>query len=244
MANASTAAGTLRILYEDDWLLAVDKPAGIIVHGDGTGTRTLTDHVRAYVAEQRGAAAVAELQALQRLDRDTTGVVLFSLSKRTQAAFDRLIAMRAIQKRYLAIACGRTPATQTMQQPLGRDRHDSRRMRVSRTGKPAHTEAVRLACAQARGAVYSLLSVDLHTGRKHQIRVHLAHAGFPLVGDTLYGGPSARAGLMLHASELSFTHPVTDEPVRIRAPWPARFDAWFSEAQAGLRQAGARQTAE
>lgn len=234
MANASTTAGTPRILYEDDWLLAVDKPASIIVHGDGTGARTLTDHVRAYVAEQRGAAEAEELQALQRLDRDTTGIVLFSLSKRTQAAFDRLIATRAIQKRYLAIAYGRTPAAQTMQQPLGRDRHDSRRMRVSRTGKPAHTEAVRLACAQARGgAVYSLLSVDLHTGRKHQIRVHLAHAGFPLVGDTLYGGPSGRAGLMLHASELSFTHPVTGEPVRIRAPWPARFDAWFSEAQAG-----------
>lgn len=245
MVRASTAAGTLHILYEDDWLLAVDKPAGIIVHGDGTGTRTLTDDVRAYVAERHGDAEAAELQALQRLDRDTTGIVLFSLSKRTQAAFDRLIATRAIQKRYLAIVRGRTPAAKSMRQPLGRDRHDSRRMRVSRTGKPAHTEAVRLACTQARGgAAYSLLAVDLHTGRKHQIRVHLAHAGFPLVGDTLYGGAPSRAGLMLHAAELAFTHPVTGEPVRIRAPWPARFGTWFSEAQANTRRTDTRQTAE
>lgn len=240
MARASTAADTLHILYEDDWLLAVDKPTGIIVHGDGTGARTLTDDVRTYVAERRGAAEAAGLQALQRLDRDTTGIVLFSLSKRTQAAFDRLIAARAIKKRYLAIVCGRAPAAKSMRQPLGRDRHDSRRMRVSRTGKPAHTEAVRLACTQAHGGSYSLLAVDLHTGRKHQIRVHLAHAGFPLVGDTLYGGAPSRAGLMLHAAELAFTHPVTGEPVRIRAPWPARFDAWFSETQANTRQTDTR----
>ncbi len=243
MAWASTAAGTPRVLYEDDWLLAADKPAGVIVHGDGTGARTLTDDVRAYVAERHGDAAARELQALQRLDRDTTGIVLFSLSKRTQAAFDRLIAARAIKKRYLAIVRGRAPAAKTMRQPLGRDRHDSRRMRVSRTGKPAHTEAVRLACTQARGGSYSLLAVDLHTGRKHQIRVHLAHAGFPLVGDTLYGGAPSRAGLMLHAAELAFTHPVTGEPVHIRTPWPARFNAWFSETQANTRQAGTRQTA-
>lgn len=241
MARVSTAAGTPRVLYEDDWLLAVDKPAGVIVHGDGTGARTLTDDVRAYIAERHGDAAARELQALQRLDRDTTGIVLFSLSKHTQASFDRLIAARAIKKRYLAIVCGRTPAAKSMRQPLGRDRHDSRRMRVSRTGKPAHTEAVRLACTQARGgAAYSLLSVDLHTGRKHQIRVHLAHAGFPLVGDALYGGAPSRAGLMLHAAELAFTHPVTGESVHIHTPWPARFDAWFSEAQANTRRTGTR----
>ena len=110
MARASTAAGAPRVLYEDDWLLAVDKPAGVIVHGDGTGARTLTDDVRAYVAERHGDAAARELQALQRLDRDTTGIVLFSLSKRTQAAFDRLTRRARHREAHLAIVRGRTPA--------------------------------------------------------------------------------------------------------------------------------------
>ena len=162
---------------------------------------------------------------MQSLDRDTTGIVLFSLDKQVQPAFDRLIAERAIHKRYLAIVDGRFPSAKTMRQPLGRDRHDSRRMRVSRTGKPAHTEATRLAYVGSRsaGRARSLVAVDLHTGRKHQIRVHLSHAGFPIAGDALYGGAPCPGGLMLHASELSFTHPITGEGVHIAAPYPTRF---------------------
>lgn len=215
----------LRVLYRDPWLMAVDKPAGIIVHGDGTGAPTLTDAVRAHLVASGEASASAAAQALQRLDRDTTGIVLFSLDKEAQPAFDRMIAERSVQKRYLAIVHGRFPAAKTMCQPLGRDRHDSRRMRVSRTGKPAHTDAKRIAYAKAdaRAPERSLLAIDLHTGRKHQIRVHLAHAKFPLLGDPLYGGPSCSGGLMLHASELSFTHPITGAPTHIQAPYPARF---------------------
>lgn len=215
----------LRILYQDQWLIAVDKPAGIIVHADGTGAPTLTDGVRAHLLASGEADAAQALQALQRLDRDTTGIVLFSLDKQVQPAFDRLIAERAIRKRYLAIVDGRFPGTKTMRQPLGRDRHDSRRMRVSHAGKPAHTEATRLACtaSSAGGRARSLVAVDLHTGRKHQIRVHLSHAGFPIAGDALYGGAPYPGGLMLHASELSFTHPVTGQAVLIKAPYPQRF---------------------
>ena len=216
------------ILYEDDWILAIDKPAGIIVHGDGTGTETLIDRVNSLLTKRCG--DVSELQPLQRLDRDTTGIVLISKRKETQAAFDALIANRYIEKRYLAIVRGRFPeAPQTYRGAIGRDRHDSRRMRVSRTGKPALTRVHLLAFSPAdiAGPTRSLLDVELLTGRKHQIRVHLSDAGFPLLGDALYNGPRITDGLMLHAAEERFTHPVTGERIVIRAPYPKRFKPLF-----------------
>lgn len=216
------------ILFEDAWLLALDKPAGLIVHGDGTGAETLLDLARAMLAG-RGEDA-SGLQPLQRLDRDTTGIVLLSKRKEAQPRFDALIAERRIEKRYLAIVSGRFPQSpQTYRGPIGRDRHDSRRMRVSRTGKPALTRARLAAFAPAdiAGPARSLLDVDLLTGRKHQIRVHLSHAGLPILGDALYGGAHAPGGLMLHAAEERFAHPFTGEPVCIRAPYPSRFEALF-----------------
>lgn len=221
---------TPAILYRSDTLLAVDKPAGIIVHGDGTGAPTLTDQVRALIAADATfpVHAASELQALQRLDRETSGIVLFSLAKATQPAYDRLIAERRVEKRYLAIALGRIPwRDRTFTGPLGRDRHDARRMRVSKTGKPAVTHARVLAHGTAGTATpCTLLELRIETGRKHQIRVHLAHAGFPLLGDALYGRADAR-GLMLHAASLTFSDPVTGEPVRIASPAPARMRALF-----------------
>ena len=227
--DASRAMSALRILYRDAWIIAVDKPADVIVHGDGTGTITLIDLLRNRLGDD---APAGQLQPLQRLDRETTGIVLFSACKDTQASFDRLIAERRISKRYLAIVAGRFPnQPQTYRGPLGRDRHDSRRMRVSRTGKPALTRARLLAYAASdrHGPARSLLAVDLLTGRKHQIRVHLSDAGFPLLGDELYGRRRATgdAGLMLHAYEESFEHPVTGAHVHVRAPYPVRFEPLF-----------------
>ena len=211
------------VLYRDDWILAVDKPAGIIVHGDGTGSPTLTDMVRARLIAERHVDAAHDLQCLQRLDRDTTGIVLFSINKRFQPAFDRLIAERGLTKRYLAVAQGRIFwSSRTFVDPLGRDRHDSRRMRVNPRGVSARTEAERLAVFPATTAhgERTLLAVRIQTGRKHQIRVHLSHAGHPIVGDALYGRPDP-AGLLLQAHELSFMHPVALEQVTITAPTPA-----------------------
>lgn len=214
------------VLYADDTVLAVDKPAGIIVHGDGTGASTLTDAVRQLLADEGRERAAEELQALMRLDRDTTGIVLFSLSKATQPLFDRLIAERKIGKRYLAAVEG-SPAwdRRTFDAPIGRDRHDSRKMRVSRTGKPSSTEASVLARHRdSAGRPIALLDVLLKTGRKHQIRVHLSAAGFPIMGDALYN-PHAKRGaqLMLHASHMSFEHPLTGKHIVISTPYPARF---------------------
>ena len=222
------------LLYEDEMCVAVNKPAGIIVHGDGTGAPTLTQ-LTADLLALRGTPdeRLRALQPVQRLDRDTTGIVLFSLSKESQGAFDRMIAERRVSKRYLALVEGSVAwSERTLSDPIGRDRHDARRMRVSPTGKPAKSRVrvlKRLSSPDGRPA--TLLAVDLLTGRKHQIRVHLAHAGHPIVGDALYNPryavPQAKASqrhpLMLHAWRLAFEHPVTGAEVRITAAPPASF---------------------
>ena len=199
------------VIYRDEWLLAVDKPAGIIVHGDGTGADNLTDRVRAELG-------IAAAQPVQRLDRDTTGLVLFSLDKSVQPKLDAAIANHAVRKRYLALVQGYLDHELTIDKPIGRDRHRAGLMRVSQTGKPSLTRVWPL---EQRGT-QTLVLVELETGRKHQIRVHLASEGYPLAGDLSYGGPASSKGLMLHAFEERLTHPVTGIELLLRTPWPAR----------------------
>lgn len=221
------------LIYEDEWLLAADKPAGVIVHGDGTGTATLTDAVRAHLLDEGREEAAAQLQAVQRLDADTTGLVLFSLSKEVQPRLDALVAEHdGIEKRYLAIVRGEVPPTLTrIDTGLARDRHDARRMRVDARGKPSLTLVRPLDVAGPRRARVSLVELTLRTGRKHQIRVHLASRGYPILGDALYGVPADRAGrtpLMLHAVSEVLAHPVTGERLALSVPYPERFASYFS----------------
>ena len=207
------------LIYEDAVLLAWDKPAGIIVHDDGTGARTLTDVVADHLAAE--GRADARPQAVQRLDRETTGLTLFSLDRATQPALDAQVAGHAMNKTYLAVVAGRVPwAEKTVRRPIGRDRHDARRMRVCRPGqgKPAETCVRRVAEKDGR----TLLAVTLVTGRRHQIRVHLASLGHPIFGDALYGGPRCPAGLLLHAWREELDHPVSGERLRLETAWPAR----------------------
>ncbi len=280
------------VLFEDAWLIAVDKPAGIIVHGDGSGAPTLTGLMRERLVAAGEAEAAAQLQAVQRLDRETTGIVLFSKDKRVQPALDALVADHAgeraasggkarrgasslgdasqagsvqagcgqatnaagMSKCYLAVVRGELPeGWHMLDGAIGRDRHDARRMRVTPAGKPSRTRVLGLAVAGPRRARTSLVLARLETGRKHQIRVHLATAGYPIVGDALYGVPADRAAnggrgasrakpapLMLHAFEERLTHPVTGEPLVIRAPNPERFAQAFPDGLALAEAALAR----
>ena len=207
------------VIYEDEVLLAWDKPAGIIVHGDGTGVRTLTDVVAAHL--DATGRADARPQPVQRLDAETTGLVLFSLDRATQPALDAQVAGHTMDKTYLAVVSGRVPwAQKTVRQPIGRDRHDARRMRACRPGqgKPAETRIRRVAEKDGR----TLLVVTLVTGRRHQIRVHLASLGHPIVGDALYGGARSTSGLLLHAWREELDHPVSGERLRLETAWPQR----------------------
>ncbi len=236
----------LEILYQDEYLLAVNKPAGIIVHADGTHEPSLTDVVceKLRVLESSSQIDLSQVQALNRLDRETTGIVLFSLKKETQPQFDQLIASKELSKEYLAAVKGAfEPHKLLIDKAIGKDRHDAQKMRVSATGKPSQTE-VRLikVVSSAQGQTQSLLLVNLLTGRKHQIRVHLSSLGFPLVGDMLYGGvPLQRASkkrhrpqpLMLHAYRVGFIHPVTGAKIVIKTDIPERF-SYFGATEEDL----------
>ncbi len=228
-ASGPLSEEPVELLWHDRFALAANKPVGLLVHGDGTGADTLMARVQAEVARaavERGWSFVPVVQPLNRLDVDTSGIVLFSQTEEFQPAFDALIASHApalIRKRYLAVVEGAFPKSiVTMTYPIARDRHDARRMRVGSTGKSATTLA---RCLERKGN-RSLVACELRSGRRHQIRVHLARERYPIVGDVFYGCV-APDGLMLHAYELRFLHPITEELVVVRTPWPERFESFF-----------------
>ena len=235
--DALQSDNNLEVLYQDDYLLAVNKPAGIIVHADGTHEPSLTEVVceKLHALVSSSQIYLSQVQALNRLDRETTGIVLFSLKKETQAQFDQLIASKELSKEYLAAVKGAfEPNKLLIDKAIGKNRHNAQKMRISDTGKPSQTE-VRLVktVLTAQGQTHSLLLVNLLTGRKHQIRVHLSSLGFPLIGDTLYGGVSSlqrgakkkrkQQPLMLHAYCVEFIHPVTGVKIVIKTDIPERF---------------------
>lgn len=198
----------LAILYEDEALLFVNKPPNIVVQrGYDPDEPVLLDIARAHAGN---------LFLMQRLDRGTSGVIFFSKLAEINARLTRHFEKRLITKRYLAICEGELAQTQTIDAPLARIGPISFGVRDG--GKRAVTtvEPVR---ATPHG---SLLSIRLHTGRTHQIRVHLSAIGHPLVGDWLYGERNA-ARPMLHAAELVMTHPLTNAPLRVAAPPPDDF---------------------
>ena len=235
--DALQTDSNLEVLYQDEYLLAVNKPAGIIVHADGTNEPSLTDVVCEKLRALEGSSQmdISQIQALNRLDKETTGIVLFSLKKETQPQFDQLIASKELSKEYLAVVKRAfEPNKLLIDKAIGKDRHDAQKMRVSATGKPSQTE-VRLikVASSAQGQTQSLLLVNLLTGRRHQIRVHLSSLRFPLVGDALYGGVSSlqrgakkkhkAQPLMLHAYRVGFIHPVTGAKIVIKTDIPERF---------------------
>jgi 23S rRNA pseudouridine1911/1915/1917 synthase len=206
------------VVFEDQHLLVVDKPAGVVVHparGHATGTLAQALDSTAAGGEDPWRAGI-----VHRLDRDTSGLLVVAKSEPVHRALKSLLTTRKLQREYLALLDGHPSArTGTIDAPIGRDRRDRLKISIDTDHpRPArtHFEIERLLPASA------LVRVVLETGRTHQIRVHMAAIGHPVSGDPLYGVPG-RYGLtrqFLHAERLSFEHPVTGEPLDLRSPLP------------------------
>jgi len=226
--DAPAPALELPVLFEDEYILAVDKPAGLAVHGGSGIAHGAIERLRA------GRPQAKFLELVHRLDRETSGVLLLAKKRSALTALHEDLRERSMDKRYLAAVSGRV-------------RDDKRRVKVAlrkystgegerrvavdeREGQEAETIFRRL----ARNDEFSLLEAELLTGRTHQIRVHLAHIGHPILGDEKYGDFALNKALrkrglrrmFLHAAELSFVHPATGERVTVRSPLPPELEAF------------------
>jgi 23S rRNA pseudouridine1911/1915/1917 synthase len=228
VAPAPLPAPDVRIAYEDEHLLVVEKPAGVVVHpaaGHASGT---------LVQALAGRAAGGDPERpgiVHRLDRNTSGLLVVARTEEAYEGLRRLVKERAVEREYVALVRGR-PRSRAgrIEAPIGRDRRDPTRRSLdsdSPKGAVTHFEVVELLPAHA------LLRVHLETGRTHQIRVHLAAIGLPVSGDPVYGAPEP--GLerqFLHAARLAFVHPVTGDAVDVRSPIPPDLQAALERARA------------
>jgi 23S rRNA pseudouridine1911/1915/1917 synthase len=221
----------LRVAYEDEHLLVVDKPAGIVVHpAPGHATGTLVHGLLALDAAAGGAEERPGI--VHRLDRDTSGLMVVARTPEAHRRLQGLVRRRRVNRRYLSLVCGRPRSRRgTIEAPIGRDRHDPTRQSLD-TAAPrdavTHFEVLELFPRHA------LLDVRLETGRTHQIRVHLAAIDLPVAGDPVYGR-AAELGLerqFLHAARLAFPHPFSGEPVETSSPLPPDLEGALARARA------------
>jgi 23S rRNA pseudouridine1911/1915/1917 synthase len=220
----------LHTLFEDEHLLIVDKPAGLVVHpAPGNWSGTLLNGLLAHHA---AAATLPRAGIVHRLDKDTSGVMMVGKSLAAVTALVRAIAAREVHRRYLALAHGVPKALAfSVDAPIARDPQQRVRMAVVAGGRPSLTDFRVLASVNG----VSALNCTLHSGRTHQIRVHLAHRGHPLVGDALYGGRPllGMSRQALHATALQLAHPIAGHALAFDCPPPPDFAAAWSQVTAG-----------
>jgi 23S rRNA pseudouridine1911/1915/1917 synthase len=229
------AAIPLAVVFEDEHLAVIDKPAGLVVHpAPGHWDDTLVNALVARGTTLSGGAA-GRPGIVHRLDRDTSGLMVVAKTDLAHRRLGAAIAARRVRRTYAALAWGHLAASPTeIEAPIARHPQDRKRMTVIPAGRPARTDAV----VVARFEVAELLRLELHSGRTHQIRVHLEHIGHPVVADPIYGGGGSRriSGAprraaealeratprqALHAAALAFRHPASGERLEFRSEWPA-----------------------
>lgn len=223
----------LSVVYEDESLIVIDKPPGMVVHpAPGHAGGTLVNALLHHVRDLKGIGNELRPGIVHRLDRDTSGLLVAAKDERTMVRLARQFKSREVGKEYLALAWGRPrPPQGTVRTTIGRDPRNRKKMS---TRSPRGREAVTHYETVETFSTCSLLRVRIETGRTHQIRVHLAHLGHPVVGDAVYGRggkprlPVPAERQMLHAAQLRFTHPATGLPLDLASPLPPDFEAVVS----------------
>ena len=231
----------LSVLYEDEELLVVDKPAGMVVHpAPGNWTGTLVNALRGRGQALAESADAGRAGLVHRLDKDTSGLIVVAKTERAHRVLGKAIADRRVSRRYAALSWGHLSGDRlTVDRPIARDAGDRKRMAIAIGGRASRTDFFRL----ARFDSTDLLRAHLHSGRTHQIRVHLASVGHPVVGDEVYGGGRGReasranASLpprrqFLHAAWLVFQHPSSGERMDFRSPLPTDLSACLTATSA------------
>ncbi len=225
----------LQVLYRDEWLLAVNKPPGQLAHQAGkTMSGTMINQVQDWFDAEGGDPL--QVRLVNRIDRDTSGILLLSFDAAVHAQVSTAFAERDLSKEYRAICHGiPDEAHGHWREPLGEGPPESIARVVRPDGQESHTEYDVVDTATSPdGQTFSLLSIHLHTGRQHQIRVHASHHGHPLVGDWVYGLACAElSGQALHSAVLEFLHPKLKKTLRIEAPLPARLAELWADLKAG-----------
>ena len=213
---------TLEILFEDNHLIAVNKQVSDIVQGDKTGDKPLSDYVKAYIKEKYNKPGNVYLGLPHRLDRPTSGIVLFARTSKALVRLNKMFQDRELKKTYWAIV------NEGLKEPKGSLVHFLTRNTKQNKSyafdqeKPMSKRAILLYEQIAKSDKYSLLEIELKTGRHHQIRTQLSKIGFPIKGDLKYGSKRSNPdkGICLHSRQLQFIHPIKNEAVDIIAPVP------------------------
>ncbi|MGE7904341.1 RluA family pseudouridine synthase [Peribacillus sp. NPDC094092] len=206
----------ISIIYEDDVLLIANKPAGMDTHPSQPGEAHSLINGVAHHLQKTGQSCM--IKHIHRLDKDTTGAVLFAKNRLIGSMLDRMLEEREIKRTYLALVEGNIKKNEgEIKEKIGRDRHHATRRRVSPTGQTAVTHYKVLNRDPKKNL--TLVSCTLESGRTHQIRVHFSHLNHPLAGDTLYGGKKTFPRQALHAGKIEFTHPISEKKMSIEAPF-------------------------
>ena len=220
--NILSNKSNLQVLYEDNHIIIVNKRAGDIVQGDKTGDKPLSDVVKSYLKDKYKKEGNVYLGVVHRLDRPTTGIVMFAKTSKALPRLNKLFAEKSAKKSYWALVKNPPPKTEdTLVHWLKKNPKNNKSTAFSKEVDGSKKAILQYTLKQTLDNFY-LLDVDLQTGRHHQIRVQLSSIGCPIKGDLKYGFDRSNkdASISLHARTLTFTHPVKKEELTITAPLP------------------------
>ena len=224
----------IEIIYEDNDIIVVNKPKGMVVHpGNGNPEGTLVNAIMAICKDSlSGIGGEIRPGIVHRLDKDTSGLLIVAKNDKAHVNISEQIKNHEIKKTYIALVRGIIKENEaTIDMPIGRSNSDRKKMAVTKNGKNAITH---IKVLKRYDNKYTLLEINIETGRTHQIRVHLAHIGYPIIGDYTYSNGKNEFGVIgqcLHAKRLEFKHPISDEKIILEAPLPEYFEKILHELE-------------